>query len=195
MPSKVNPTRRRNRRNAAVVLFGSGIGRMESPEQRENLHTALILHHDPRIRDFAIAVRNDSPLSVATLMEQYDLSITAVQKAYSDVVRAMGMIDMTNNARIIMQQIGEDAQSRDLPCIDCDNGVDEKGKTCKTCRGTMTVRLLGDNERLKYVLESMEIINRNKSGGGVNVLLQNNVGSSDRPEDIAGSLHKILEGQ
>ncbi len=200
------PRRRKERhRRTKLALFGSGDSPYrETPKERAYLIAMLSVHHDERMRDLATQLADPTRqnVSVVRMMEKNHITQQQITRAYKEVRNDMGVIRIADKIPDMMERMVEDADSRDVPCIECEDGRekirDDRGvptgetRICRACRGTGTVRLMGDTDRLKLALEITGLITKSK---GFQVNNQNNVLiNDDRIEDLAESLQNISVG-
>lgn len=146
------------------------------------------------IRDLVNPHYPGRKVSFNTLCRRHNISLHEMQVLYTDGMRQLGLLQISTHLPKIMQDVGEDAESRLVSCGRCDgqktlveNELDEDGKIvgttsrpCPTCEGVGKVRQVGDKQSRDLVFESMKLTKQ----GGPMVAIQQNFGNSADGLDV-----------
>lgn len=187
-------------RKIALALFG-GTKRMETPEQRVWVGSILALSELPEMRALALRINHpmgseDTQCSVAKLAENLGLTAKQLVDEFTVLMKQDGFLRMIQKLPDVMEQIADDAQSRDVGCGTCAGSgrivKDEVETECGKCHGSGTLRILGDTDRLRLMFETLELVG--KRGPGVNIDLRKIV-TSESLSDLSQSIAPLLEGE
>ena len=195
---------KRNRRKAdsmALALLGTAPGkRMETPEQRILLCEILASSDKPQMQALARDGMNTisfAKTSMMRLAEQQGVTLHALSREITDLMRSEGLMKAAMRLPIILEQVADDATGKDVKCKAC-HGVgsvtkDEKTSTCEKCDGTGQVYRMGDAERLRMIFETFGLTGKS---GGLNVNLDlRKVESHESMADLSASIAGIIEGE
>jgi len=135
-----------------------------------------------------------SRCSFPTLLRKFNISLHEAQSLYTDHMRCLGLLAMSNYLPEIMTDVAEDALSHMHACPRCDGeavvestrGGRKVRKTCPDCNGSGKVRVIGDRHARNLVFESMKLIRQRE---GPLVAIQQNMG----PDDMCPSLEDVLK--
>ena len=194
-------------RTTAMKLFGSK-GKMETPEQREEMATIFAMSSDPRFRELAKQSRDqlcNGARSFAWLAEHLNLSYPAIAKEYTELQKSIGYTRAAAHLPDLMEQVMVDAKSVTADCPDC-QGTGEvpgavvegqepgsvAGVPCPSCGGAGEHYIPGDIDRVKLALETFQLV-----GAKPSVAVNFDMSGSGRGEglgDLATSVSTILEG-
>ena len=193
----------------AMVLFGNGPNRrMETPEQRLWLGDVLSLSSDPMLKQLSRIILNPMPedklCSVSKLAERTGITMRQITSGLKDLMRDEGFVRMAKRLPEVMEQVAEDAMSRDVECSKCHGagqvvrkvniGTEDESEErdrCDSCQGKGTVYQLGDTDRLRLLFETFDLTG--KRGAGVNIDLRKIVATEDLSE-LSQSIAPLLEG-
>jgi len=140
--------------------------------------------------------------SFPTLLRKFNISLHETQTVYTDHMRHMGLLRMSNQLPQVMADVTEDARSHMRACPRCDGekvmvstrGNKTSRKQCPECKGTGEVRVIGDRHARDLVFESMKLTRQRE---GPLVAIQQNIGESTlstRMEDLLKQTQKIVMG-
>ena len=193
-------------RTTAMKLFGSK-GKMETPEQREEMATIFAMSSDPRFRELAKQSRDqlcNGARSFAWLAEHLNLSYPAIAKEYTELQKSIGYTRAAAHLPDLMEQVMVDAKSVTASCPDCQGTGEVLGPKsedgaeavatipCSSCGGAGEHYIPGDIDRLKLALETFQLV-----GAKPSVAVNFDMSGSGRGEglgDLATSVSTILEG-
>lgn len=157
--------------------------------------------------------------SFTTMARNAGLTLAEIVDLVRNYEITMGMLRAARHVPDVLEDIAEDSRTRLVICPSCggakeayDVGDDETreiiesdpelaaiiGKaTCTTCNGVGYLRQLGSTEARKLLLETVGLLKR---GGPAIVSVQKNTqinnygpGGSERPEDIATRVQRIID--
>src|SRR5262245_22907190 len=108
------------------------------------------------------AYRSTSP---GTLCRKFGISLRDLVDVWSEYNRLLGIMYTSTHLRQIMEDVTNNALSRDDVCPRCDglkNVRDREAETriCPVCKGEGSVRVPGDPHSIQLVLEVMGLIGR-----------------------------------
>jgi hypothetical protein len=135
--------------------------------------------------------------SFPTLLRKFNISLHEAQSLYTDHMRCLGLLAMSNHLPEIMEDVAEDALSHMQACPRCDGEKfvesmrgDEENvtKACPECNGSGKVRVIGDSHARDLVFESMRLI---RQRGGPLVTIQQNIGTAN--DGLNASLESVLK--
>ena len=128
------------------------------------------------------------------LCRRANVSFSELQELYTNGMRHLALLKVSNAMPDLMVDILVDAQSTMETCPRCDGygkvaslNSEEKARTCPTCKGKKEVRRMGDTESRKLVLEASRMIKESKPM----VTLQQNFVSTDSLESILKKTREI----
>ena len=146
-----------------------------------------------------------SRLTFPAMLRKFNLSLHEVQTIYTDGMRQMGLLQMSNALPQVMADVSEDAKSQMVLCPRCDGDkieviVDErnaKGKVvksheqqCRVCEGVGKVKVPGDKHARDLMFESMKLT---KQGGPLVAIQQNIGGNGTQLDSNIESLLKMTQ--
>ncbi len=99
-----------------------------------------------------------------------------------------GIARMSIKLPDIMEEIAEDALPTDEPCMRCDGTGQLKKGPCLHCRSTGSIRVKGDLDNCKLVLEMAGLIGKRGSGQAVQI----NIGGYRSLEERVGIAQRLL---
>src|SRR5882724_2338210 len=190
-------------RTTAMKLFGSK-GKMERPEQREEMALVLRMSADPRFQELARRAMNKivyGQRSFAWIAEDLGLTYPVIAKEYSELQKAQGFIRAAEHLPDLMEQVMVDAKSVTADCKVCKGtgevldktDPDAVAKPCEACGGEGEHYVPGDIDRVKLALETFQIV-----GGKANVAVNVDLSNTGRGEGLgalAASVGPLLEGR
>lgn len=128
---------------------------------------------------------------------------------------SMGRIQAARHVPQVLDDIGEDAKSRLVPCLKCGGSGKEGGAIddelleilgdtdalleefpdCEYCNGSGHLRQIGDSDSRKILLETMGIYNKKGPAVAIqkNTQINNNYAGGSPPEDAAFRIQKIID--
>ncbi len=128
---------------------------------------------------------------VAQLCHHVGVSISDLYEVWRSYQHSVGLIRALGHVPDILDDIAVDARSKDRPCPACrGTGVTEEGE-CLTCEGNKRVRISGDIDSRKLILEATGITGK---GRGLNINISNTIGKTDSMEDVINITGRILGG-
>jgi len=112
----------------------------------------------------------------------------------------MGILRATAHLPQIMEDTAIDAKSTDHACLKCGGegqvGQGESRAVCRECRGAGSIRVLGDIENRKLMMEMVGLV---RKGGGVVINNSQQVGvagaRADTFESLIGRAGKVIEAR
>ena len=132
--------------------------------------------------------------SFTRLCRKANVSFSELQELYTNGMRHLALLKVSNAMPDLMVDILVDAQSTMETCPRCDGygkvaslNSEEKARTCPTCKGKKEVRRMGDTESRKLVLESARLIKESKPA----FTLQQNFAVVDSLESILKKTREI----
>ena len=136
--------------------------------------TFLRALHDP----------NYSRCSFPKLLRKFNISLHEAQCLYTDHMRHLGLLRMSNHLPQIMEDVAVDALSHMQACPRCDGekvvesmrGDRKIRRMCPGCKGSGEVRVIGDKHARELVFESMKLIRQRE---GPLVAIQQNFDAGD----------------
>ena len=148
---------------------------------------------DPKFRRLYIALQDPAyqTTSRMTLCRNFGISLRDLLDMWFSYMRDLTRLGILNRLPEIAKEIVEDALSRDVVCSRCD-GIgnvkkDDGQRTCPMCQGAGKIRVPGDKDARRLVLEIGGLIGRNKTPV---VAIQQNFGVN--LEDTLIEIDKIL---
>lgn len=190
-------------RKTAMMLFGAK-GKMEKPEERMLIAEILQYSMNPTFKILAREASSSAPefcrTSFAKLVENKGLNVHDVSREIQALMKSEGLMKAALRLPKIMEQVAEDAMSRDEECRVCNGtghisimreGVEEVDP-CDECRGKGTIYVMGNTERLKMMFETFGLTSK---GGGVSMNLNLNTVKEPDMADLSAALGPILEGK
>lgn len=136
--------------------------------------------------------------SFAAKMRAFNITLHELNILYQDTNRNIGLFGMADKLPKIMEDVAEDAQSRQVSCPRCDGegelptGEDEEGiptfKICPECSGTRKIRQVGDKHSRDLVFESMKLTGVK----GPMVAIQQNFGAGVGGAGLDSGLEETL---
>lgn len=165
-----------------------------SPDQQMQILANQCMLHEFRRHSFA-KVATDLHIDWLKIVDEFDR-----------LKKAEGLMQMHAAWPDTARQIIEASRDKEVQCTadGCVGGlVEVKSKTpgetgkpvhalCKECHGEGTITILGNTDRLKFMLESMELIGKGaKFQVGVQV---NNTPVNEKLEDLYDSVGPIIDG-
>jgi hypothetical protein len=99
-----------------------------------------------------------------------------------------GIVRMSQKLPDIMEETAIDALPTDEPCVRCDGTGQLKKGPCPHCRSTGSIRVKGDLDNRKLVLEMAGLIGKRGSGQAIQI----NVGGSRSLEERVGIAQQLL---
>lgn len=151
---------------------------------------SLFLSQNEKYTGFLSALHDPAyaRLSFAKLCRDFHISLHELQTLYTDGQRQLGLLRMSSALPQIMEDVGEDAKSRQIVCPRCDGYKtltiilerDDAGKpikteerTCPVCKGIGEIRQVGDKHARDLVFETAKLTGQK----GPMVAIQNNFGA------------------
>ena len=112
----------------------------------------------------------------------------------------VGILRATAHLPQIMEDTAIDAKSSSETCLTCGGegqvGKDDKRAVCRECRGLGSVRIMGDIENRKLMMEMVGLV---RKGGGVIINNSQQVGvgtpQADSFESLIGRASKVIEAR
>src|SRR5258708_4880856 len=155
-------------RTTAMKLFGSK-GKMERPEQREEMSLVLRMSSDPRFQELAKRAMNKivyGQRSFAWIAEDLGLTYPVIAKEYSELQKAQGFIRAAEHLPDLMEQVMVDAKSITAECSECSGtgqvldttDPEAVSKRCEECQSEGEHYVPGDINRVKLALEPFQIV-------------------------------------
>jgi hypothetical protein len=134
----------------------------------------LILGEQDKYSTFIAALHDPaySGLTFPTICRKFGVTLHELQSIYTDGMRQMSLLQLSSSLPRIMEDVAEDAKSKQVVCPRCDGEKvlievverDEKGKpkkikerSCPVCEGAGKVRQSGDKHARDLVFESMKL--------------------------------------
>ncbi len=99
-----------------------------------------------------------------------------------------GIVRMSQKLPDIMEETAIDALPTDEPCVRCDGTGQLKKGPCPHCRSTGSIRVKGDLDNRKLVLEMAGLIGKRVPGAAIQV----NIGGSRSLEERVGIAQQLL---
>ncbi len=99
-----------------------------------------------------------------------------------------GIVRMSQKLPDIMEETAIDALPTDEPCVRCDGTGQLKKGPCPHCRSTGSIRVKGDLDNRKLVLEMAGLIGKRAPGAAIQV----NIGGSRSLEERVGIGQQLL---
>lgn len=145
----------------------------------EKFDTFLALMRDP-----AYAKK---PL--AQLAKMCHLTLSELQSLYTDGMRQLALIKMSNQLPDIMTDVAEDARTKMESCPRCDGRkVLEDKRPCPMCKGAGEVRRIGDKHARDLVFESAKLTGQKQPL----VAIQQNFVGEERMENMLKKTRTIV---
>ena len=116
------------------------------------------------------------------------LSTAELTQFYNNSKKQEGIIRMSQKLPDIMEETAEDALSSLVPCERCGGEGQRKDKPCKSCEGKGFVKVKGDLDNRKLVLEIAGLIGK-RGPSQLNLI---NVGGSQSLETRVGLAQQLL---
>jgi len=161
----------------------------------DELMEALEFSPKDRLQALRAAMLDPKPgASFKKNCAKYEVNLTDLVEACSDLQRARGVVAMLKHLPQVMEDVAVDAKSQTVYCQKCDGkGVIFEGKDdnaierqCPQCKGRAEVRVPGDKDARNLVFEAS-----NLKGRQAKVQIQQNFGSPS-VEDSINMVQKIL---
>lgn len=133
--------------------------------------------------DIFLAMLGDpayAKLPFATIARKANLTLQELQEVYSNGMRHLALLRMSTALPDIMDDVTVDARSTMETCPRCDGeaflpGPDDVPKKCPSCRGSGTIRRIGDKHARDLVFESAKLTGQT----GPLVAIQHNTFTGD----------------
>lgn len=116
------------------------------------------------------------------------LSTAELTLFFSNAKKQEGLMRISLMLPAIMEETAEDALPTDEPCVRCDGTGQLKRGPCPHCRSTGSIRVKGDLDNRKLVLEMVGLIGKRGSGQAVQI----NIGGSQSLEERIGIAQQLL---
>ena len=116
------------------------------------------------------------------------LSTAELTQFYNNSKKQEGIIRMSQKLPDIMEETAEDALSSLVPCERCGGEGGVKDKPCKSCKGAGFIKVKGDLDNRKLVLEMAGLIGKRAPGQAIQI----NVGGSQSLESRVGLAQQLL---
>lgn len=128
------------------------------------LNEALMVSGDERFFRLHNALHDDvyRNVSPGTLCRKFGVSWLDLMNAWHSYTTHLGLLQMANHLPRILNDIGEDSESGDGPCLVCDGignvTADAGGFRCVACGGVGKVRGPGDAHARRLLFEILGLI-------------------------------------
>ena len=116
------------------------------------------------------------------------LSTAELTLFFSNAKKQEGLMRISLMLPAIMEETAEDALPTDEPCVRCDGTGQLMRGPCPHCRSTGSIRVKGDLDNRKLVLEMVGLIGKRGSGQAVQI----NIGGSQSLEERIGIAQQLL---
>ncbi len=116
------------------------------------------------------------------------LSTAELTLFFSNAKKQEGIVRMSQKLPDIMEQTAEDALSSLVPCERCGGEGQRKDKPCTSCEGKGFIKVKGDLDNRKLVLEMAGLIGKRGSGQAVQI----NIGGYRSLEERIGLTERLL---
>lgn len=186
-----------------LVAFAEAYPRLE-------IAYALQLTEDPVMRQLGDALTDQAfdRMTLATMARNYGVSFKKIAAAFFETRKDEGMIRMGKHLPQIMEDMAVDSLSKDKQCPICDGTgwmeyekrslvQDDEQKPvvpeyCKECGGTGLIRISGDTNARKMVMEASGL----SAKAGINVDARSlTVNGADALEDTLALVKKVRDVQ
>jgi hypothetical protein len=183
------PTPDQSHRDIPAVRFWQNI-------DRETFEFAL--SNDDKYSAFLQALHDPgySPCSFPTLLRKFNISLHEAQSLYTDHMRYLGLIRMSNQLPQIMADVAEDALSHMQACPRCagkkvvgSRGNKKVLRDCPECKSTGEVRVMGDKHARELVFETMKLIKQS----GPLVAINQSIGTAGALDSKFEDLMKLTQ--
>lgn len=170
--------------------------RLEKRIPRGEMASALAhLHDNAKLQEFVAALTN--PLfrkwTMASLAYRAGLTLHDLADAFRRVKLDEGLIRMYKHFPAAAEDVARDARSRRVYCQRCDGlgklGEGKSERICPQCKGKCEVRVPGDADARKALLEAAGLIGRR----GPLVAQQFNFSDGDALEDVMKKGRALIE--
>lgn len=167
----------------------------------ERYHLLLQMMQDPLVFD-----TGKGRMSFAAVIRKANVTLAEIQKLYIDGSKQLGLLELANRFPAIASDIGEDARSRDEACPACGGAgtmplgqvdeatdIDLDSPECKACKGSGTIRVMGDKHARDMVANLLGM--GPKAGVTINNMLNQNAnfgGGQDRIEDLLAKTAQVI---
>jgi len=177
------------RKDVPLQRFSDNIDKEKLSHFLENsgndrFDTLMILMQDP-----AYATCN-----FTTLCRKANVTLHELQDLYTNGMRQLALLRMSNALPDIMADVAEDAKTRMENCPRCDGFMmlqqqDGSTRECPTCKGKGEIRRVGDKQARELMFESAKLI---KQSGPLVAIQQNFGGGDNRMEAILKKTREIV---
>ena len=116
------------------------------------------------------------------------LSTAELTLFFNNSRKQEGIVRMSQKLPDIMEETAEDALSSLVPCERCGGEGQRKNEPCKSCEGKGFVKVKGDFDNRKLVLEMAGLIGKRVPGQAIQI----NVGGSQSLETRVGLAQQLL---
>ena len=127
--------------------------------------------------------------SLVQLCRHVGANIIDLYEAWRSYQHSVGLIRALGHVPDILDDIAVDARAKDRVCPTCRGTGQGEGGDCLTCDGQKIVRVSGDTDSRKIILEATGITGK---GRGVNININNTIGKTDSMEDVINITGRIL---
>ncbi len=127
-------------------------------------------------------------LTLGKLSVMSGLSTDELTLFFNNSRKQEGIVRMSQKLPDIMEETAEDALSSLVPCERCGGEGQRKDKPCKSCEGKGFIKVKGDLDNRKLVLEMAGLIGKRALGQAIQI----NVGGSQSLESRVGLAQQLL---
>lgn len=127
-------------------------------------------------------------LTLGKLAVRAGLSTADLTLFFNNSRKQEGIVRMSQKLPDIMEETAEDALSSLVPCERCGGEGQRKDKPCRSCEGEGFVKVKGDLDNRKLVLEMAGLIGKRAPGQAIQI----NVGGSQSLETRVGLAQQLL---
>jgi hypothetical protein len=135
-------------------------------EHVDREHLQMFLHQSGNDRYETLALMMGDPafagLTFATLCKKNNITLHEMQMLYTDGMRQLALLKMSNALPDLMMDVAEDAKSKMEACPRCDGqgivpDTGDRTKDCPACQATGKIRRIGDRHARDLVFESAKL--------------------------------------